>query len=66
MMLWRFGPAPIRLTTMPASGIAIIDPDRDREQDQPQFGRRAASASRICGIRDAQLAKPNPLAMKAT
>ena len=51
---------------MPASGIAMIEPAATASRISPSCDGVAASASRICGIRDAQLAKENPLPMNAT
>ena len=58
--------APIRLTTIPASGIAIMAPAATASRIRPSWDGDADSASRICGIRDAQLAKLKPLPRNAT
>ena len=38
--------------------------DRDRQQHEPELRGVSSSASRTCGIRDAQLANAKPLRMK--
>ena len=48
------------------SGIAISEPTATASRIRPSWDGDACSASRICGIRDAQLAKPNPAPMNAT
>ena len=58
--------APIRVTTIPASGIAMSEPTATASKIRPSSDGVACRASRICGMREAQLAKLNPLPMKAT
>ena len=55
---------PSRATTRPDSGIEITDPTAIARSTSPSVRGVSSSASRICGIRDAQLANANPLRMK--
>ena len=57
---------PIRVTSTPASGSATSEPSATASSTSPRVDGDACRASRTCGIRDAQLAKPKPLPMKAT
>ena len=57
---------PKRFTTMPARGIATIAPRAMASRTSPSSDGVACSSSRIWGMREPQLAKQNPLPMKAT
>ena len=54
-----------RVITTPASGRATREPTATANRISPSRDGDACRASRICGIRDAQLAKAKPLPMKA-
>ena len=60
----RAGPS--RATTTPASGIDTSDPIAIASSTRPRPRGESPSASRTCGMRDAQLANANPLKMKTT
>src|SRR6476646_7572399 len=60
----RAGPS--RATTTPASGIDTTDPIAIASSTRPRPRGESPSASRTCGMRDAQLANANPLKMKTT
>jgi hypothetical protein len=55
---------PSRPTTTPESGIELTDPTAMASSTRPSERGDSSSASRTCGIRDAQLANANPLRMK--
>ena len=55
---------PSRATTTPASGIETTDPTAAASSTRPRPRGDSDSASRTCGMRDAQLAKVKPLRMK--
>ena len=57
--------APRRATMSPASGTAITAPRPPPSKIKPSVDGLACSSSRIAGMREAQLAKPKPLLMKA-
>ena len=57
---------PSRVTTTPASGSATREPRATASSTSPSVDGDACSASRSCGMREAQVAKPNPAPMKAT
>ena len=55
--------SPSRVTTRPDSGMAITDPTATHSRSSPSCAGLTAKRSRTWGIRDAQLAKANPLPM---
>ena len=55
---------PSRPTTTPASGIETTDPTAIARSTSPSVRGVRSSASRIGGMRDAQLANAKPLRMK--
>ena len=58
--------SPKRPTIVPASGMLVIDPAATHSRMKPSCAGLTARLSRICGMRDAQLAKANPERMNAT
>jgi hypothetical protein len=54
---------PSRPTTRPDSGIEMTDPTAIARSTSPSVRGVSSSASRTCGIRDAQLANAKPLRM---
>ena len=52
--------------TRPDSGIAVTEPTAIASSTSPSFCGVSSSSSRICGIRDAQLANAKPLRMNTT
>src|SRR3954451_19806585 len=59
------GPAvPSRAPTRPDSGMELTDPTARARSTSRRARGESPSASRTCGIRDAQLANANPLRMK--
>ena len=57
---------PSRPTIRPDSGIELTDPTAIASSTSPSDRGVSSSASRTCGIRDAQLAKAKPLRMNTT
>ena len=55
---------PSRPTTRPDRGIEVTDPTAIARSTSPRLRGVSSSASRTCGIRDAQLANAKPLRMK--
>ena len=56
---------PYRLTIRPDSGSAISEPAAMASSTSPSWEGSRLNRSRYWGIRDAQVAKANPVAMKA-
>ena len=57
--------SPSHVMTSPDSGVAIVEPTAVHSRISPSTPGETRSPSRTCGMRAAQLAKMNPLAMKA-
>jgi hypothetical protein len=57
--------SPSHVMTSPDSGVAIVEPAAVHSRMSPSTPGEIRSPSRTCGMRAAQLAKMNPLAMKA-
>ena len=57
---------PNRATIGPASGSEITDPAASESRTSPSCEGSRSRRALTCGIRDAQLAKPNPAPANAT